>query len=670
MSEQIDIDINVNMQNAEEVDELTSKLDAANAEVERLEDALDEAHMNGDDIEADIIADELADARAEAEELQAKLDEIGDTTVEPEVNVDSKDVDDLNEKMKSADSTSSSLTTSLAGIAGIVGVEQMVATADRINTSWNQLNLTFGGTGVSLDELKLKTSQAADATGMSGSQIRGYFNTMGIAGVQNTDLLSNSFQSLAGQSYQTGLSIDTMEAAVRKMVMSGNAGQLSLQRLGITQEDLAKAMGVTKEEAKDAFAALDQEGRLDAITKAMGDGKQANEMYKNSYAGLKQQAETAMAGLMGAVGQGVLPVITPMIQSATGFVKGFTGAFKGLPGPVQGVVGAIGGFLAVGTAAIGTLGLIGQVGSGVVGGLRSLKSGYDSVKSAIGTARDALNALRNAESITEGVRAALAVATGAEATAEGAGAAAKGAAVAPTTALATAENSLLWPLLLIVGAVVAVIAVMWYLYNTNETVRNGINWLVAQIQAFIAMLQPIVSAIVSFVTQAGSNMNKLPGLIWNALIAVLTAIGQWAGQLVSRGIQAATNFVHSVGGALSGIGGTIQSALSGVFNFITAPFQQAFNFINDTVIKPLKGAWDWLSSAFSGFQGLKPEDAHQGYSGIDTLNGTISTIGATSNSNTTSINNNFYGLVEESAADYIVNAVNDRLRREKLLKGA
>ena len=670
MSEQIDIDINVNMQNAEEVDELTSKLDAANAEVERLEDALDEAHMNGDDIEADAISDQLAEATAEAESLQEQLDELSNTTVEPEVNVDSGDVDELNEKMESADSTASSLTTSLAGIAGVAGIDQMVATADRINTSWNQLNLTFGGTGVSLDELKLKTSQAADATGMSGSQIRGYFNTMGIAGVQNTDLLSNSFQSLAGQSYQTGLSIDTMEAAVRKMVMSGNAGQMSLQRLGITQEDLAKAMGVTKEEAKDAFAALDQEGRLDAITKAMGDGKQANEMYKNSYAGLKQQAETAMAGLMGAVGQGVLPVITPMIQSATGFVKGFTGAFKGLPGPVQGVVGAIGGFLAVGTAAIGTLGLLGQVGSGVVGGLRSMKGAYDTVKGAMGTAKLMMDALRNSESITQGVRAALAIATGAEAAAEGGGAAAKTAAIGPTTGLAIAENSLLWPLLLIVGAVVAVIAVMWYLYNTNETVRNGINWLVAQIQAFIAMLQPIVSAIVNFVTQAGSNMNKLPGLIWNALMAVLTAIGQWAGQLVSRGIQAATNFVHSVGSALSGIGGTIQSALSGVFNFITAPFQQAFNFINDTVIKPLKGAWDWLTSAFSGFQGLKPEDAHQGYSGIDTLNGTISTIGATSNSNTTSINNNFYGLVEESAADYIVNAVNDRLRREKLLKGA
>ena len=38
-----------------------------------------------------------------------------------------------------------------------------------------------------------------------------------------------------------------------------------------------------------------EEERLQAISTAMGDGKQANEEYKNSYAGLKQQAETAMA---------------------------------------------------------------------------------------------------------------------------------------------------------------------------------------------------------------------------------------------------------------------------------------------------------------------------------------------------------------------------------------
>lgn len=741
MSEQIDIDININMNNVDEVDELTTRLQAATDEVDNLTEELANIEMGTSDADFDEISSALEDAEAEAEELQNKLDEIGSTTVEPEVDV-KDNVDEVNEKLQETETTASSLTTALGGMAGVIGVDQMISTADRINTSWNQLNLTFGDTGVSLDELKLKTSQAADATGLSGGQIRGYFNSMGIAGIQNTDLLSNSFQSLAGRSYQTGQSIEAMESKVQKMVMTGNAGTKMLTGLGITTEQLGAAMGVSAEEAQEAFAALDPEGRLEVLTKAMGDGTQANEMYKNSYAGLKQQAETAMAGLMGAVGQGVLPVITPLIQSATGVVKGLTGGFQSLPGPVQGAVGALGGLLAVGATAIGTLGLLGQVGHGVVDGLKSMKSGYDTVKDAMGTARAMMDALRNSESITEGVRAALAIATGAEATAEGGAAAAKSAAIGPTTGLAIAENSLLLPILLLVGAIVAVIAVLWYLYNTNEDVRNAVNWLAEAFQQVAQIMYTAIVGAVNWVIGAlqnlwnyimtlggllpegvnitgnqiidsilavmmfistlpiqlgmifiniiaeslgfGSNFAQnmiqagaralggmvntliaLPGRINAIFMQVISFVISWATNFIQKGVQAAQNFVNGVKNALSGIGSAISSALSGVFNFITAPFKQAYDWINNNVIQPLKNAWDWLSSGFQGFQG------YEGYSGIeDTLNETISNINNSSkNSNKTVVNNNFNGLIEESAAEYIVNTVNDRLRREKLLRG-
>ena len=669
MAEQIDIDINVNMNNADEVDELTTKLQDATAEVERLQEEIAFSEEFGFVNDIEDLETELAAAEAEAESLQSQLDEMGNTTIEPEVNVDSSSIDETNEKLQETESNASSLTTALGGIAGVVGVEQMVSTADSINTSWNRLNLTFGDTGVSLDELKLKTGQVADATGMSGGEIRGYFNSMGIAGITNTDLLASSFESLAGKSYQTGESIQGMESKVQKMVMTGNASDKMLTNLGITTEDLGAAMGVSGEEAKEAFEQLDQEGRLQAITTAMGDGTEANEMYKNSYEGLKNQAMTAMQGLMGAIGQGILPVLNPLIQSATGFVKNFTAAFQSLPGPVQGVIGSIGGFLAVGTAVIGVLGVVGQVGSGVVSGLKSMKSGYDTVKGAMGTAKTMMDALRNSESITEGVRAALAIATGAEATAEGAGATAKTAAIGPTTGLAIAENSLLLPLLLIVGAIVAVIAVMWYLYNTNETVRNGINWLVSQIQAFIAMLIPVAQGIMNFVTTAVSNMGLLPGLIWNIFLRVVSFVGQWAANMISRGVSAAQNFVNQVAGIFGGIVGRITSALSGVVNAITKPFQDAWNYVKPYVDK-IKEGLDFINP-FSGFGGFEGYGSFEGYSGVnDTLNNSISSIASNSTNNSMIVNNNFNGLVEESAADYIVNAVNDRLRREKLLRGA
>ena len=668
MSEQIDIDINVNMSNAEEVDELTSKLEAATNEVENLTEQLAGVYMGDIEGDAEALEEQLAEATDEASNLQAQLEEVAQNTeIDAKVNVDNSELDETNEKLEETQTNASNMTTALGGLAGVIGVDQMISTADRINTSWNQLKLTFGGTSESLNDLKLKTSQAADATGLSGGQIRGYFNSMGIAGIQNTDLLSRSFQSLAGHSYQTGQSIDSMQSKIQKMVITGNASEGMLAKMGVSYEDLAAAMGVSADEAKEAFEALDQEGRLEAITNAMGDGAEANEMYKNSYEGLKTQAETAMAGLMGAVGQGVLPVITPMIRGATGAVKGLTSTFQGLPGPVQGVVGSVGGFLAVGTAAIGTLGLLGQVGSGVVGGLRSMKGAYDTVRGAMSTARAVMTALTSAESISEGVRAALAVATGAEAAAETGATAAKTAATGPTAALAIAENSLLWPLLLIVGAVIAVIAVMWYLYNTNETVRNGINWLIAQIQGFISGLQPAISAVIGFATTIGNTIGKVPGVISRGLTLALAVIAPWSLLLTSQGRQAIANFISSVGTALGALKNTVSNALSGVASAIMKPFQDAWNYVKPYVDKIQEGLD--IINPFNGFEG------YAGYEGYGNLEGTLnSTISNISNNSTSTgnmnVNNNFYGLVEESAADYIVNAVNDRLRREKLLKGA
>ena len=662
MAEQIDIDINVNMNNVDEVDELTGKLQDATATVEELTQQLADIEMGNIDGDAEAVSEALAEAEAEAENLQEQLDGLNNTEVEVPVEVKPDGLDETNEKLQETSDTASSLGTAIGGIAGMVGVEKMISTADNINNSWNRLELTFDGTKTSIDDLKTASTQAANATGRSGGQVREYFNQMGIAGVTNTDLLSQSFQSLAGRAYQTNQPIEAMESKMQTMVLTGNAGSRMLKGLGISAEQLGQAMGVTGDEAAEAFEALDPKGRLEVLTKAMGDGATANDMYKNSYEGLKTQAETSIAGLAGAVGQGILPVINPMIQSATGLVKSFTQSFQGLPGPVQSVVGGLGGFLAVGTAAVGTLGLLGKAGSGVVGGLRSLKSGYDAVRGAMSTARAVMTALTSAESISEGVRAALAIVTGTESAAEGANAAAKTAATGPTMGLAIAENALLLPLLLVVGAIAAVVAVLYYLYNNNEMVRNAVNNLIGSIQNFIAGLIPAANSIASFIVNGIQYFMRLPVAIAGALSSALGRIGSWASSLVSRGLSAASGFVNSVRNGLSSIGSVVSSALSGVYNAFTAPFRQAYNFINDNVIKPLQNAWNSVTSLFSGFSG---------YSGVDeTLNGTVSNVLSSDSYSSMTVNNNFNGIVEESAADYIVGAVNDRLRRERLLKGA
>lgn len=745
MGDTIEVDINVNMNNVDEVDELTSKIQEATNEVERLEDALAEAELNGEDIEADAISDELADATAEAESLKEQLDALGDTVIEPQVEIDNSSVDETKDKLEDTESSASGLGLALGGAVASLGIEQMVEKADNVRTSWNQLRLTFGGTAASMDDLKTKTSEVSESTGRAGSTVRGYFNDMGIAGVTNTNLLSQSFQSLAGKSYQTGNSIESMEQKMKMMVMSGNAAPKALTALGISSEDLARVMGVSAEEVSDAFKDMTPEERLQAITKAMGDGKTANEMYKNSFAGMKEQMSIALGGLMAAIGEGVLPTVIPAVQMVTGAIKTLSGAFKSLPGPLQGVIGGFAGFLAVGATVIGTMGAIGKVGSGVVDGLKSIKNGYNTVKNAMSTAKAALDALRASESITEGVRAALAVVTGAEATAEGADAAAKTAATGPTWGLAIAENALLWPILLVTAAIIAIIAILWYLYNTNEDVRNGVNWLATEFQKLGQTIYTSVVTAIEWITNAlqglydyimtmgglipegvsltgnqiidsilavimfiwtlplqlgmifintiakvmgfGDNFAQnmlmagvkaltgivrglimLPLRINAILMSVFTYVTVWASNLISKGVQAATGFVNGVRNVISSLGSAIQSALSNIANIIFRPFQEAYNKVKP-IIDAIKAGVDAVTG-YLGYEGGDFGYSDFGTSGSGTLNGTLQgMVSSSANSRTANINNNFYGLVEESAADYIVSAVNDRIRKENIMRG-
>ncbi len=428
-------------------------------EVEELSDLVEQIKEEASDgINLEVSG--FDEAESSAEELSSQLESINDTVVAPEV--DTSSIDEANAKIDETTSSMDNLTTAATGLAATAGFEQMAVTADNINTSWNRLELTFEGTGVSMDTLRDKTNELSNATGRSGGVVRDYFNQMGIAGVTNTDLISASFEALSGRAYQTGNSIESMEQKMQMMAMSGNASSRMLRNLGISAEDLAAAMGVSADEVSNAFKDLTPEERIRALTQAMGDGTEANEMYKNSYAGLKEQASAAMAGLMGAVGQAILPVIVPALQTATTFIKMLTDGFKALPGPVQAIIGGIGGFAAVVTASVGILGILGNV---------------------ITTVKTGLTALRSIQLLNT-------IAT-------------QGAAAAQWLwNVAMSAN----PIGLLVIAIGILIAALAYLYFNNEQVRNTINNLASDLMNGLTSAINFISGLFTdFTNQLGLN---------------------------------------------------------------------------------------------------------------------------------------------------------------------
>lgn len=558
-----------------ELSELQAKVEVDNSEIESLESELVELEAQRLELDVETDTEELEelDSRigdiqeslsslqasvevdtSEIESLEAELSELEAREIELTVNVNDTGLDEVNSKLdeteskiKSTSGSVDGLGSALTAVAGAAGLDQMVTTADNINNSWNRLSLTFAGTGVSIDQLKAKQSELAASTGQTGGTIRNFFNDMGIAGVTNTDLLSSAFESLSGKAYQTGSSVEEMEGKFQRMVMSGNASSRMLVSMGISVEDLARAMGVSASEVSEAFKNMTPEERIQALTTAMGDGKQANEMYKNSFQGLKTQAEAAFAGLMGAVGQAILPVVIPMLNLAKDAITGLTNAFKSLPGPVQSIIGGLGGVAMAAVAIVGALGVVGQVISTVKTGIQAL-TGIMRVWSAVTKAVELAQAALN---IVMGMN----------------------------------------PIFLVIMAIVALIAILWYLYNTNESVR-------AAIDGFIAALRSIGETIYGYLVGA---FEWLQGA-WQNTVDFFTG----AGTAISEAITGTFTWIYeSIVGIFTGIYDWLVSIWQGIIDFFSGGGQTlwdtitgVFTGIYDTIVGTLGGAFAWLQGVW------------------------------------------------------------------------
>ena len=529
------------------------------APLEELDSAIEDLQSKAEEMEVDVEVEDssVEEAIDKTGELEDELGNVDDTVVTPEV--DTSSIDDAKDKLEETTSSMDNLTTAAAGIGAAAGFEQMAVTADNINTSWNRLDLTFSGTGVSMDTLRDKASALSDSTGRSGGVIRDYFNQMGIAGVTNTELLSSSFEALAGKAYQTGNDIGSMESKLQTMVLSGNASNRMLKSLGLSAEDLASAMGVSADKVNEAFKNMTPEERLQAITKAMGDGKRANEMYKNSYEGLKTQAQAAMAGLMGAVGQAILPVIVPALQAATKIIKTLTAGFKALPGPVQAIIGGIGGFAAVVTAAVGVLGILGNV---------------------ITTVKTGLTALRSITLLSE-------IATKAAAAAQW------------LLNIAMDAN----PIMIVVLAIIALIAVLGYLYFNNEQVRAaidglgqtimyvaGVIWdtLVAAFNALAQMFEEFTSslglntsnwaeAILGFILFLPMLPLKVAEALVNAIANAMGFQGNFTQTMINAAVTSVTGFITYVASLPGKLGNQLSNAINRAANFAASFAQNMLN---------------------------------------------------------------------------------------------
>ena len=117
---------------------------------------------------------------------------------------------------------------------------------------------------------------------------------------------------------------------------------------------------------------------------------------------------------------------------------------------------------------------------------------------------------------------------------------------------------------------------------------------------------------------------------------------------------------------LVGLPSKVQSAVSGITDILTKPFTDAWNTISGELDKIGDGLnqlnpTSWFSGA--EYEGVQ----YEGFSS-NTLNGVVSSSAGTT---VPSVTNNFNinGIIEEEASQYIVNSVNDYVKKQNLVRG-
>ena len=624
----------------------------------------------------DDVASSLFDVKEAEDEVEKSSEELDESMKKTQ-----DDVDGLgNKSEESADQIGILGDAMMAvGALGLASEFQNTATAaDNYNVSMAALNTVAQNNGVSMDNVSSSIKKVTDATTISGGQARSFFSLMMNMGVTNTNALADSLVYLQGQSAITGSSVEQMESKMTRLANSDSLGSRQLVGLGLSLNQLAEANNTTTEQISSDWANMTADERIEALNNAMKENSGLVEEMNNTTSAQLTELGQTWAGIEIEVGQSTTGMNQAVLGLANEGLKGLKQAITDVPlaSELAGAAMAAGSLIMSVDPALKTFNNLSlavkntadtfrglkDVATGLPGTLSSMKSALTGVATTAKSAAIATLDLGK-KTLLAGANAVKAAGMWlAEKIQLAASAIAKGAAAVASYALAIAEWLLASPLLLIVIIIGAVIAVLWYLYNTNESVRAGIDALVQAFWNFIAYIQTIPAQVMAFVTSVISYFNQLYARIRSALLRVVAAIISTIANWASAGASAARGVVNRIVGAFSGIQSRISGALSGVVSAITKPFTDAYN--------TAKGIWDKITSLGSAGITIGPIGS-AGISLGDVGSSNKNLVSSITNNTRTggSVNINMSGIIEKSASEFIVDSINDELQKQRVIRG-
>ena len=527
-------------------DTISDVVDGASNEFEGITDNVTDFHEsveNIDDSTLQELADalgmdtdrvkELLDAGADIGSMSSQFGEVGDAAEETGDKVE-KAKEKVEEFGSAGDVAGSELLLNFVSNLSDT-MESLADRAGNVQDSLSRMGTVADGLGINVDSLKTAISDLAEETGRSGGTIRESFINMMSAGVTDIEDMQATFAGASAQSYLLGTDVSALADKFTSMAMKSKVAEKSLKGTGITVEELGETLGLqnaTIDEVNEKWAELDTSQRAAALGLAasMNEGKDANDEYKNSWQGLQDQIKLAEGKIMTMAGNILLPVFVPAMQKASDILSELGSALDGV------MKGPFGGLISILVSAAASFGL-------VYGGIMYVK--------------DALAFLKIESLITGGYQALLTLQNlllGETSLAAALGLAAEGEAASLASiefmGLSLAELAALWPLALIVAAIVALIAIIyevgkafgwWTDVNTMlEAIGAGLQKLWdafinhPDVQAAIAAISGALSTLWSWIQQAGQAILEFFGVTTGGDFDIVQAIIDSVGEAWDR----------------------------------------------------------------------------------------------------------------------------------------
>lgn len=224
------------------------------------------------------------------------------------------------EQADAATVSSTSLLTTLLEFAGIeltfealkdalVDAAEAFVTLQNATISLTALTGSASAATASIGRLKdLAISDAMTFPTLVAAQQR--MTAFGFSAKDSTGLLEGAANAAAA----TGNNLQQMTNALDRIAISGTVMARTLATLGISIDDLGRAMGVTAGEAKKAFAALDEGARIEVLTEALQKYQGVAEEVAQGLGGQWQNLKTQVLFVLQDIGGAIAPMATAVIH--------------------------------------------------------------------------------------------------------------------------------------------------------------------------------------------------------------------------------------------------------------------------------------------------------------------------------------------------------------------